>query len=600
VEIEQQKKAKPLFIMEDLICPEPNCGGRFSRRYNLNRHYQRFHMNAGIVEVCQLCGQIFESCDKLQKHYRYSHRPSRKFFLKESAFKRAFVTFRYNFSEDHIDFAHAQSSIKNLIKERILVESAKKTVCRVSLVFIARMNMLDHSGEAMNTASIPFRSPSFLANASVSGNITKNIIKSFNHQADSLEQFIQSGSNWQFERALVFDIEIAGLAPIVTGCDEEKQQSEKKIDLSTFKNRRFLYNACNRDNKCFLYCIAYFLQGEKLKNDAKLRKYVKKFNIRGLQFPITIAHIKRFLKLNEHLNLRINILYRNTKGEIFPLEYNIGSGKKTVNLLMVNKENSGVKHFLLITNVNKFLRHVYVNEDKNYRSYQKKHYCLNCLNSFYSVHALTNHETICSMNKPRMEIAPTAGEDDKIYFKNTEKQHPMEYIAFLDFECALPKKNNFCVICKSLKCRCDASFVDIISKQEAIGYSFVILGEENKIIHEKTYLGNNAAVHFIQHLLNEEKRWIKSLLEYSEDIKMTSNDYIKFNQKGNCYICNKVFSETTVKCRDHSHLSGKFLGASCQACNLRRRRPTKLKIFIHNGSRYNAYTLITQSIYFAK
>jgi len=151
--------------MEKLVCPEPNCGRKFSRRFNLNRHYQNFHLNNELVEKCFLCGQMFESCEQLQKHYRRSHRPSRKFFLKESAFRKAFVTYRYNFLESEINYASSQLDIKDKLKDLILSEAAKKTVCKVSLVLIAQMSMVDHSGETITKASIPFRSPGFLASA---------------------------------------------------------------------------------------------------------------------------------------------------------------------------------------------------------------------------------------------------------------------------------------------------------------------------------------------------------------------------------------------------------------------------------------------------
>jgi hypothetical protein len=75
---------------------------------------------------------------------------------------------------------------------------------------------------------------------------------------------MQSGSGWQFDRALVFHIEVAALRPIVSGSDS------KIINTSKFYNRKFLFNPRNRDKKCFLYCIAYFLFKERIK-DLNLR-----------------------------------------------------------------------------------------------------------------------------------------------------------------------------------------------------------------------------------------------------------------------------------------------------------------------------------------
>ena len=163
--------------MESLVCPEKTCGRKFTRSFNLNRHYQNFHLNSELVEKCFLCAQLFPSCEELQKHYSRFHRPSRKFFLKESAFKRSFVTYRYNYMEQDINFASSQLNIKEKIEERLLSEAALKTVCKTSLIFIAQMAMLDHSGNVLSEASIPFRSPSFLVTTSSKSNLRKNIKK---------------------------------------------------------------------------------------------------------------------------------------------------------------------------------------------------------------------------------------------------------------------------------------------------------------------------------------------------------------------------------------------------------------------------------------
>ena len=91
------------------------------------------------------------------------------------------------------------------------------------------------------------------------------------------------------------------------------------------------------------------------------------------------------------------------------------------------------------------------------------------------------HQKLCSLNKPRIERIP---EKCEIQFKNFENTQSLEYIAYLDFECVLPSVKDVCKVCDKMKCSCDASYTDVLSKQKAIGYSFVIL-QKDKIIHEK-------------------------------------------------------------------------------------------------------------------
>jgi len=52
--------------MEVFKCPEKNCQSKFTRRSNLNRHYQNFHLNNELIEKCILCGQMFQDCEDLQ------------------------------------------------------------------------------------------------------------------------------------------------------------------------------------------------------------------------------------------------------------------------------------------------------------------------------------------------------------------------------------------------------------------------------------------------------------------------------------------------------------------------------------------------------
>lgn len=580
-----------------LHCPDDRCEAKFTRRYNLNRHFQRYHDGNPPVEKCFLCGQIFNSCQELNKHFQRSHKPTRKFVLVESAFRKAIINYRYTFPENSgVTFIQAQLNIKNLIQKTILIEAAKKTICKVSLVFIAQMSMIDLSGENISTQDIPFRSPAFNATASNTGNLTKNINMSLNFQAEALDNFINSGSNWRFDRPRVFCIEISALRPIVSGEDFEDD-----INISSIKNNKELFNPKDTKNKCFLYCIAHYLQenakkSKKSKKNVKsqLRKVVRKFNTKDLKFPISIRGIEKFLKINPDLDIKINILYQKTNGDIFPFEFGLGKGKKIVNLLMIQRkknDESAVNHFLLIKNVNKFLRKSYTDQ-KNKKQYQNAHFCLNCLNHFYNEKRLTQHQILCSLNKPRVEKIP---ENCEIKFKNYENTQKMEFIAYLDFECVLPSVKDICIVCQKMKCACEASYTDVLTKQKAIGYSFVVLNNNEEIIHEHSFYGEKANENFIQHILDEEQRWIKNMLSKSKPMVFTKNDERNFEKTQNCYMCGISFDGTVVKCRDHSHQTSEFLGAACQSCNLRKQRPKKLKIFAHNGSRYD-FQFIVQAL----
>jgi len=236
-------------------CAINNCGKSFTRKYDLKRHQTRFHLtNADErVEKCFLCGQIFGTIPELEHHYEKSHRPSRRFYLRQSAFNKGFTTFRYNFLWDDNNFDESQNRIKSKIIRQILAATLRNMIAKVSLIFIAEMMMVDHQGEKVTKAIVPFRAGSFLANAASPQAIEKNVRNSFLKQKMELDEFMKGGSNWQFVRGLAFDIEVAAIKPLRGGAN---------VDISGFLNKSHLYNPKAKKINAFssaLLIFCYFL-----------------------------------------------------------------------------------------------------------------------------------------------------------------------------------------------------------------------------------------------------------------------------------------------------------------------------------------------------
>ena len=187
------------------------CQRKFSRKYNLNNHINLFHSEVLTVEKCFICGYLFSTCDELQTHIKNRHQASSKFVLLKSAFAKKFISYRYFYENNIIDLIKAQLLVKNKILRTLIYECSLKTVCKVGLIITCQMVMLDHVGDRISTAFIPFRSKSFLCNASLPKNIDKQISRSFLEQRRRLDDFVNTGSNWIFDRAITFDIEVAPL-----------------------------------------------------------------------------------------------------------------------------------------------------------------------------------------------------------------------------------------------------------------------------------------------------------------------------------------------------------------------------------------------------
>jgi len=140
---------------------------------------------------------------------------------------------------------------------------------------------------------------------------------------------------------------------------------------------------------------------------------------------------------------------------------------------------------------------------------------VSCFNKFSVPSALQHHEKSCLLNKPVLETV----EKGSIKFKNFHYQQFQDYIAFLDFESVLPPESKLCADCNSLRCKCDKSFTEIVSHQEPIAYCFIILNKNNEIIHNKSYAGEDAADHFINHLLDIHEDWVVDLFNESKKWK---------------------------------------------------------------------------------
>jgi hypothetical protein len=289
-------------------------------------------------------------------------------------------------------------------------------------------------------------------------------------------------------------------------------------------------------------------------------------------------------------------LFRALTGDIYPFECGIGNGQKIVNLLMLHTKYDRVKngeikkaksHFLAITDVNKYLSKQYKNKNGRTR-YEKAFFCLNCLNKFSLKSALNSHQEICLVNKPILEETKWG----YINFKNHHHIHRQDYIGFLDFESTLSPNANHCSNCSSLRCKCDKSFSEIVSHQEPIAFSFVIVDSNNTIIHEYTFAGENAADIFVSHLLECKKQWLSKLLHTKKPMLITTEEQESFNAATYCYMCQQSFKSTHSKNRDHNHFTGAYLGAACEYCNLKRTTPKKLTIFLHNGSKYDFHFIV--------
>ena len=564
------------------------CNTSFTRKFNLKQHFESKHFGVKNISNCFLCGRAFDNVSSLTTHFKNSHKPSDYFYVKESAFQQKAIIYRYAYDINIISTAlEAQSEfIKKEMRKTVYHEALIKNMIKASFIFIVQFVKYDEQNIVIAKASIPFRSKTFSFVSKDAHNIKRSIKKALSEHLNSIEEFINNGSGWLFDHPIAMDIEIAEVKPILGGCSN--------FNKDGLKNKTHLINVPATKNRCFIYCIIERLFGENIsnKNESEYRRYLKKFDLRDIKFPITIKDIEKFVANNKKYNLRINILLL-SEGNIYPLKCGVGDGEKITNLLLVHtlKKEKAVSHYLLIKNLDKYLLKTYRN-DSNKLCYEKAFFCLNCLNKFSSKTKRTKHMELCNRHNTRIEKTPEPG-NNLIYFQKYENQFPQDLIGYLDFECELPKTSQQCEICNTLRCKCDTSYTRFEAEQKPVCFSFIILNKDSDIIYSKTYSGQNAGDIFIDDLLLQEKKWIETYLKTSKIMKELSwEEQGLYKLSNSCYICKKTFTLEDPKVRDHDHFNGFYIGPAHRSCNLKRNRQKQVKIFMHNGAKYDFHFIV--------
>ncbi len=70
------------------------------------------------------------------------------------------------------------------------------------------------------------------------------------------------------------------------------------------------------------------------------------------------------------------------------------------------------------------------------------------------------------------------------------------------------------------------------------------------------------------------------------------NSVRNIDEAEKCHICEKEFIEENVKVQDHRHLTGKFIVATHQSCNLNLKLPNFIPIIVHNLSGYDSHFFV--------
>src|ERR1700755_2580618 len=192
------------------------------------------------------------------------------------------------------------------------------------------------------------------------------VLEMINIIEEKICKFTKEGSGWIIKKLLDFEIKVAKYKPLNASSYIETP--------SKYKNPKFgLINIQNKnDNECFKWCIA---RSECLDEDnvhrlsTKVREASKKYNWKGIEFPVQLKQISKFENQND---VSVNVFGLDDKEILYPLRITKIEKTKHVDLLLISdNENT---HYLLMKHLSPFI---------NKKHENKTYPCRFCLHSFY-------------------------------------------------------------------------------------------------------------------------------------------------------------------------------------------------------------------------
>ena len=370
-----------------------------------------------------------------------------------------------------------------------------------------------------------------------------------------------------------------------------------------------LINPKNIDNECFRWCHNRHLNPRKVhperitKSD---RESVKELDYTGITFPVTINQINRIEKQNK---ININLFgYDTVKKSIYPIEISKESYDDHLDLLYIEgKNNLGEEttHYIYMKDFNRlmftFTKHK-----------GKKHFCMHCLQCFYSNESLAKHRVNCiaingvqAIKMPEKYIDKNGVERTPcVYFKNYHKTLPVPFGIYADFECTTEKISG----CqpppmkkpKNGRPPEERSYTEKYQKHTAcsFGYKVVCHYDEKYSGDVVIYRGEDCIQKFMKCMFEEVKN-CQSIItdDFNKPLKMTNEDEESFQKATHCHICEKKYRVDDVSVRDHCHITGKYRGSAHQTCNLKLQisaEKIKIPVVFHNLKGYDSHFIINE------
>ena len=407
----------------------------------------------------------------------------------------------------------------------------------------------------------------------------------YNEMVEEIEEEIQKvqnaeGSGWMFLKVIKFVLHTTRWEPL---------NGSSYIPLDPYlANKKCLINMQNEDDKCFMWSVLRALYPKDTnpqRIDKDLKSKQNSINMKGIHYPVDLKAIDRFETQNP--NISMSVVGYNKVDLVHPIRISkyTGCDHDIVLLLLkeaVKGENGKIEektHYTLVKNKSALIASQINNHG------HKRHFCLNCFNSFNTPETLETHKEYCYENESVKTLMPPPG--TYLRFKNFLHSEKAPFVIYADFECKIIRMDN-----------CDPdpnkSYTKKYQKHEPVSFCYYIKSF-NESVYESRIRSYIKETPEGEDVIDIFIKWLEEDVKAIANIKpkqmiFTEEDRKQFNKASDCWICGEELGNDRV--RDHCHFTGRYRGPAHNSCNLKYRKPKSISVFFHNLSGYDSHLFI--------
>ena len=212
------------------------------------------------------------------------------------------------------------------------------------------------------------------------------------------------------------------------------------------------------------------------------------------------------------------------------------------------------------------------------RNKGKKYFCKTCLECFSGENVLLENKKDCLLINNGQNVKLEKG---VIEFKNFNRQIPVPFKIYADFECLLKS----CDVAVDNDC---FSYTRKYQDHIPCSFAYKVVCVDNKFSKDVVlYRGKNAVSKFIKCIFKEYD-YCRSVMKkhFNKNVVMTAEEYEEFDRSK---FVGKLIDLDDNKVRDHCHITGKCRGSAHWSCNINLKISKKVPAIFHNLKGYDFF-----------